>query len=114
MTDKIAIMGSGILAKIFAERAKELGIESHCFSFDPTDVACSVVDYFYEVNIFDTNTITNICKKKEIGGVIATTELTIYPTAVVAANIGALGNDIDVANNITNKFVTREKVIGNS
>ncbi|EGP4746874.1 ATP-grasp domain-containing protein [Enterococcus faecium] len=114
MTDKIAIMGSGILAKIFAERAKELGIESHCFSFDPTDLACSVVDYFYEVNIFDTNTITNICKKKEIGGVIATTELTIYPTAVVAANIGALGNDIDVANNITNKFVTREKVIGNS
>ena len=114
MTDKIAIMGSGILAKIFAERAKELGIESHCFSFDSTDIACRVVDYFYKVNIFDTNTITKICKEKGIGGVIATTELTIYPTAVVAANIGALGNDVDVANNITNKFVTRERVIGSS
>lgn len=110
MKDKIAIMGSGILAKVFAERARELGIESHCFSFDSMDLACDVVDYFHEVSIFDTDKIIEICKRDKINGIIATTELTIYPTAVVANAIGALGNKLDVAKNITNKYYIRKKV----
>ena len=73
MTDKIAIMGSGILAKVFAERARELGIESHCFSFNPADLACDVVDCFHEINILDTDSISKICKDEGITGVIATT-----------------------------------------
>lgn len=108
MADRIAIMGSGILAKVFAERARELGIESHCFSFNPTDLAVAVVDYFHEVNILDTDSISKICKDEGITGVIATTELTIYPTAVVAENIGALGNKLEVARRITNKYEMRE------
>lgn len=64
--DKIAIIGSGILAKVFADRAKEIGIETHCFSFDKNDVACHSVDYFHEINIFDTDTIVDICKKMEL------------------------------------------------
>lgn len=108
--DKIAIMGSGILAKVFAERARELNIESHCFSFDRKDLACSYVDYFHEVDIFDTETITKICRENNICGVIATTELTIFPSAQVAANLNLLGNSLDVAQNITNKFKVRKKV----
>ena len=101
--DKIAIIGSGILAKVFADRAKEIGIETHCFSFDKNDVACHSVDYFHEIDI---------CKKNGIGGVVATTELTILPVARVAKKLGLLGNRENVAAEITNKYLTRNKVSG--
>lgn len=107
---KIAIIGSGILAKVFAERARELNIESHCFSFNSNDVACKYVDFFHEVNVFDVDTITEICKKNNVKGVIATTELTIFSAAAVAKNLDLHGNNLDVAKEITNKYLTRKKV----
>ena len=107
---KIALIGSGILSKEIAERARELNIETHCFSFNDQDVACPYVDFFHKVNIFDIDIITEICKREGIGGVIPTTELTILPAAEIAKNLNLLGNDIKVAKEITNKYLTREKV----
>lgn len=108
--DKIAIIGSGTIAKIFSERARELNIESHCFSWDKHDVACTSVDFFHEVNIFDIEKITHICKDNEVNGIIATTELTILPAAKVANLLGLNGNRVQVAEEITNKYLTRNKV----
>jgi biotin carboxylase len=108
--DKIAIIGSGIMAKVVADRARELGIESHCFSFDNSDIACSAVDAFHEVDIFDTDEIIHICEENQIAGVIATTELTILPAAKVASVLGLNGNPVKAAEKITNKYFTREQV----
>lgn len=108
--EKIAIIGSGIMAKVIAGRARELNIESHCFSWDRHDVASNVVDFFHEVNIFEADEITKICKEGGINGVIATTELTILPAAKVADNLGLNGNPVKVAEEITNKYLTRNKV----
>lgn len=108
--DKIAIIGSGILAKAIAERARDLKIETHCFSWDSHDVACTFVDYFHQVNIFEVDKITEVCEKARINGVIATTELTILPAARIAARLGLNGNPVCVSEEITNKYVTRNKV----
>lgn len=107
---KIALIGSGILSKEIAERAREINIETHCFSFNSKDVACECVDYFHNVNIFDVDAITKICKEVGVTGVIPTTELTILPAARIAKNLNAISNDVVVAKEITNKFLTREKV----
>lgn len=107
---KIGIIGSGILSKEIAERARELGIESHCFSFNDKDVACPFVDCFHKINIFDTDKIIGICKRENVTGIIPTTELTILPAAIVADSLGLLGNRVDVARDITNKYLTRNKV----
>lgn len=107
---KIALIGSGILSKEIAERAKELGVESHCFSFNDNDIACNSVDYFHKVNIFSIEEIVEICKAENINGVIPTTELTILPAAQISERLGLLGNEISVAKDITNKYITREKV----
>ena len=107
--NKIAIIGSGTFAKILAERAKELEIETHCFSFNKDDVAVSYVDYFYEINIFDIDHIVAVCRAVNVNGVIATTELTIYPAALIAAQMDLVGNRVEVAREITNKFLNREK-----
>jgi len=107
---KIALMGSGLLSKEFALRAKELGIESHCFSYDKYDIACKYVDYFHEVDLLDKEALIIECGKCSLDGVVATTELTILPTAEVAKALGLLGNEVSVAKDITNKLITRLKV----
>lgn len=108
--EKIAIIGSGVIAKAIAKRARDLNIESHCFSWNKNDVACEFVDYFHEVNIFEVDKIVKICRETGINGVIATTELTIFPTAKIADELGLNGNPIGVSEEITNKYLIRNKV----
>lgn len=108
--DRLAIIGTGYMARIIANRARELGIESHYFSNDANSVAGKVCDYFHNISILDTDALVNECRKIEINGVVATTELTIYPAAVVAHDLGLNGNDLAVSKEITDKTIVREKV----
>lgn len=108
--DKLAIIGTGYMARIIAERAKDLKIESHCFSNDENSVAAKVADYFHYVNILDVDKLLEICRKINVSGVVATTELTIWPAAYVAEKMGLLGNSIEVAKQITDKIAVRKKV----
>lgn len=108
--DKLGIIGTGYMARTIAQRAKELKIETHCFSIDDHSVAAEVADYFHHVNIIDVEELTKACAEIGIDGVVATTELTIYPAAYVAHALGLNGNDVQVAKNITDKTVIREKV----
>lgn len=110
--NKLAIIGTGVIAKTLTERCRELGVESHCFSFDRNDLASKTCDVFHEINIFDIEGIVEICRKEGISGVIATTELTILPTAKVAHALGLNGNQIQNAEDITNKYQMRRKVEG--
>lgn len=108
--DKLAIIGSGYMARIIAERAKELKIESHCFSNDENSVAVNVADFFHNVSILDLDNLLLECEKIGINGVVTTTELTILPAAYVAKHMNLPGNNIEVAKYITDKTVVREKV----
>ena len=98
------------MARIIAERAKDIGVESHCFSNDENSVAVGVADYFHNINILDLDVLLEECRKIGIDGVVATTELTIYPTAYVAERMNLPGNGISVAKYITDKIAVRKKV----
>lgn len=106
--EKLAIIGTGYMARIIAERANELGIEPHCFSIDDNSVAAKVA-YFHHVNVLDVDTLTEVCRELGISGVVATTELTIWPANQVAFNLGLNGNDVKVAKEITDKTIIRRK-----
>lgn len=108
--DRLAIIGTGYMARILAARAKELEIESHCFSIDEHSVAGEVCDYFHNVNILDIDKLTDLCREIGVNGVVATTELTIYPAAVVAYRLGLNGNNPWAAREITDKTIVRKKV----
>jgi biotin carboxylase len=108
--ERLGIIGTGYMARTIATRAKELCIETHCFSIDDHSVAAEVADYYHHVNILDVNLLVKACMDANIDGVVATTELTIWPTSVVAANLGLNGNDVNVAHQITNKYLVRNKV----
>lgn len=98
------------MAKIIAQRAKEMGVETHCFSIDVCSVAADAADYCHCVDILDVELLVEVCSEIGIDGIVATTELTIFPAAYVASRLGLNGNDIQVSKEITNKAVIREKV----
>ena len=107
--DKLAIIGTGYMARIIALRAKEIGVETHCFSIDEHSVAGKVCDCFHNINILDVQTLADKCSEIGVNGVVATTELTIYPAAYVADRLGLNGNAIQVSKEITDKTIIRKK-----
>ncbi len=107
---KLGIIGTGYMARTIAQRAKDLNIETHCFSIDDHSVAAEIADFFHHVNILDVKALLKECQQIGVDGVVATTELTIYPTAYVAYHMGLNGNDLLVSKEITDKTAVRRKV----
>lgn len=105
---RLAIIGGGVMATYFGESCHRLGIESHYFSQKDGEVSDTLVDFFHEINIFDKDGIVNICKDLGVSGVVATTELTVFIAAYVADRLGLLGNPVDVAFQITDKYRNRK------
>ena len=105
---RLAIIGAGYLARIYAERCRALGIESHCFAWANGALAKDAVDVFHDISITEVDQIVDVCRELGVDGVVATTELTVYPAAYVAAQIGTPGIDPEIAAVITNKFRNRQ------
>ena len=109
---KLAIIGAGRNALILAERCRELGIESHCFAWEKGAMAKDAVDVFHDVSVTEVEAIAQTCRELGIGGVVATSEFTILPTAQIAEACGYVGNPVEVAAQITNKYRNREATAG--
>ncbi|SHK68879.1 ATP-grasp domain-containing protein [Fibrobacter sp. UWH5] len=105
----IAIIGAGVMAKILATRAKELNVKTLCFAWAKGAIAKDSVDEFHDIDIFDTNRIIDICKEKNVDGVLATTELTVKIASIVANALGLNTSPLEVMGNITNKSWVRNK-----
>lgn len=109
---KLAIIGAGRNALILAERCRELGIESHCFAWEKGAMAKDAVDFFHDISVTQVDEIADECRVLGIGGVVATSEFTILPTAKIAKACGLNGNSPEVAAQITNKYRNREATRG--
>lgn len=109
MRDRLAIIGSGEQAVLIADEAKKMKIETHSFSNDSSDRVVGHSDEHHLISIFEIDKIVDICKKLEVGGVIATTELTINIAAKAAQRMGLNGMAVKVSEQITDKSYVREK-----
>jgi len=105
---RLAIIGGGVMASYFGEACHRLGYEGHYFSMKDGKVDDSKVDVFHEINIFEKERITEICREIGIDGVVATTELTVSIAAYVAEQLGLIGIPYEVALVITDKYRNRE------
>lgn len=105
---KLAIIGGGVMGSYFGEACHRLGYEGHYFSMPDAKVDDGIVDYYHEINIFEKERITDICREIGIDGVVATTELSVPITAYVAEQLGLLGLSYSVAQVITDKYRNRE------
>lgn len=109
---KLAIIGGGVMASYLGEACHRLGYEGHYFSMIDGKVDDSKVDVFHEINIFEKDKITEICKEIGVSGVVATTELSVPIAAYVAEQLGLLGVPYEVAKVITDKYRNRECIEG--
>lgn len=105
---KLAIIGGGSMACIFAKNASQMNIETHCFSLESGIMDKSAFDYIHPINILNKESVLSVCKKTEINGVVATTELTIATASYVAENMGLKGIPYDTAKVITDKYRNRK------
>lgn len=111
MKKKLAIIGGGRMAGIFAQNAREMNIETYCFSLTSGIISPTLFDHIYSVNILEREHVLEICKKEHIDGVVATTELTIAVAAYVAEELGLVGIPVSIANVITDKY--RNRIVSN-
>lgn len=109
MGEKLAVIGSGEQAVIIADEARKMQIETHSFSDAPSDRVIGHSDVHHLISIFDIGKIVEICRELGIGGVIATTELTIPIAAKVARELGLNGMEPEVSEKITDKSYVRRR-----
>ena len=104
---KLAGIGSGRMAWIIGNHAHNMGLETHCFSNVEPDFIHEAFDVFHNISIFEKDEIVEICKKENIQGVLATTELTVEIAAYVAKELGTPGLPYEIARVITDKYRNR-------
>ena len=68
---RLAIIGSSIGQRFLPQKAKELGVETLCFSCEEGAITKEDVDYFYHISVSDFDNILRICKDMNIDGIVS-------------------------------------------
>ena len=116
MKKKLAIIYASAYQIPMVNKAKEMGIETHCFAWDKghSSVCKGIADYYYPISVFDKEEILEVCKDVNIDGITSVSDPYVAPTiAFVAENMGLIGNhyeDMVIANN---KYTARQALLKN-
>ncbi|MBE0649342.1 MAG: ATP-grasp domain-containing protein, partial [Bacteroidales bacterium] len=107
---KLAIIGASYLQMPLVLKAKELGIETHCFAWEEGAVCKPFVDVFYPISTIDKQKILEICEQVQIDGITSIASDVAVPTInFIAHNLGLIGNQPADTLACTNKFLMRER-----
>lgn len=113
---KLAVIGASSGQLPICLKAKEMGLEVHCFAWPEGAVCKDVVDYFHPVSIVDKDEIIRLCSELNIDGVVSNaSELTAEIVAYVSEKLGLNGTPYKVLNRLHDKFFVRqlsEKISG--
>lgn len=105
---RIAIIGAGYLQLPLVKKAKEMGLETHCFAWEEGAVCKGKADHFYPVSIIEKEKILKICLEIGINGICTIASDVAAPTvAYVAEKMGLVGNSYESAVRANNKYLMR-------
>lgn len=106
---KLAVIGASYLQQPLVEKAKEMGLEVHCFAWEEGAVCKDIADHFYPISIIEKEEILSICQQVGINGICTIASDVAAPTvAYVAEKIGLVGNSYESAVRANNKYLMRE------
>lgn len=107
---KVAIIGASYLQLPLVLKAKEIGIETHCFAWADRAVCKDYADYFYPVSVLEKEAILEKCFEIKIDGILTIATDIVMPTVTyVAQNMGLISNSEETTVNATNKWRMREQ-----
>ena len=110
MKKKLAIICAGVEQVPLVNKAKEMGVETHCFAWDKEGFTqCKgIADYFHPISIFEKEQILEKCKEIKIDGITTICSDISMPTvAFVAQNMELTGNRYDDTVIMVNKYKAR-------
>jgi len=109
MKKKLAIIGASFGQKSLYLKAKEMGIETHCFAWDKDALCKEFADFFYPISIFEKEEILDVCKKIKIDGITSIASDICFPTVwFVAEKMGFIGNKYEDSGIAINKLHQRQ------
>ncbi len=113
--NKLAIVGASYLQLPLVLKAKEMGIQTHCFAWEDGAVCKTEADFFYPVSVHEKEQILKICSDQKINGITTiATDMAVPTVSHVAQHLGLFGNSVESAQNSTDKAKMRESfAIGN-
>lgn len=109
MKKKLAIIGASYLQMPLVQKAKELGIETHCFAWADGAVCSGEADFFYPISVLDKETIYQQCSSIGIDGITTiATDIAIPTIGYVAEKLGLVANSYGSALKSTHKYMMRQ------
>ncbi len=111
---KIAIIGGSYLQLPVVKKAKEMGIETHCFSWRDGAVCADVADYFYPISIIEKEQILEKCQEVGIDGITTiASDTAVLTVNYVASHMGLRSNSDNYSEVTTNKYKMRQCFMDN-
>jgi biotin carboxylase len=105
---KIAIIGASYLQVPLVIKAKEMGVETHCFAWKDGAVCEDIADFFYPISILNKEDILKKCLEIKIDGITTiATDLATPTISYVAEYMNLIANSYQTAINSTNKWQMR-------
>ena len=94
------------------KKAKEMGLEVHCFAWEEGAECKDVADYFYPISIIEHDEILKVCQDVKIDGVCTIASDVAAPTvSYIAEKMGHTANPYEAAVRANNKYLMRNAFI---
>lgn len=101
---KLAIIGASYLQLPLVEKAKKMGIETHCFAWPDGAVCKDIADFFYPISILEKDTILKKCIEINIDGITTiATDMAVPTICFVAEKMNLVSNSFISSLASTNK-----------
>ena len=106
---KLAVIGASIGQLPICLKAKEMGLETHCFAWPEGAICKNVVNHFYPISIFERDTIVNICRELGVNGIVSNaSEVTAEVVSYLSENLGLNGTPYNVLEKLHDKLLVRQ------
>ena len=105
---KLAIIGASYLQLPLVQKAKEMGIETHCFAWPEGAICKEIADYFYPISILEKEDILQKCIEINIDGITTiATDMAVPTICYVAEKMKLISNSFISSMASTNKSEMR-------
>lgn len=107
---KLAILGAGKWQLPICLKAKDMDIETHCFSWEEGAIAKDSVDFFYPISLVEKELILEECRRIGVDGVVTcASDFATEVSCWVAEHLSLNTNPYQTVVNIHDKAWVRER-----
>ena len=110
----LAVIGASYLQLPLIRKAKEMGIQTHCFAWREGAVCAEEADHFYPIDVKDKEAIYKVCKEVGVNGITTiAADLPVATINYVASRMGLVSNPEEYTAMTTNKYEMRRCFLDN-